>query len=660
MAVTRLEIRARNPYEGGEMFGETGAYERLDGTLHFSVRPDHPKNRGIVDLDKAPPRRAGAVYFRADFCLLQPANPARGNRRVIFDVLNRGRKTVLRQLNHAPPDATPTERIPPGDGFLFRRGYTLAWAGWQWDVIRSPALLGLEAPDAVEPAPGRPGETRPIPGQLLVRFQPNAPRRDYPLDDRDHTPYPAASTDNRDAILSVRDHPDGPATIIPHDRWRFARDRDGVPSPADTHIWAADGFAAGRVYEVVYRTRICPVVGAGLLAVRDTAAFLRHGEAPGNPCAGRLDHALAFGVSQSGRFLRHFLALGLNVDEEGRRVFDGLLPHVAGARQGEFNYRHAQPSVQYTPIFGHLPPHAYDAGPDGVTGVSGLLTRQRAVGGVPKVVATNSAAEYWRGDASLTHTDAAGERDVEPPAEVRIYHLASTQHSPGTLPLGDHNATDGTRGAHPFNAVDYVPLLRAALVNLDRWATEAVEPPPSAFPRLADGTATTVPEMLAAFPAIPGATFPDPARARVLRRLDLGPDAERGVGRYPVVEGERYPAYVAATDADGNEIGGLRMPDVAVPLATYAGWNPRHPSLGGPGQIVPMQGSTFPFPRTAADRERTGDPRRSIAERYRDRDDYLAQVRAAANDLAARGYLLAEDVPLALTLAGERWDAFAG
>lgn len=655
MAVTQLEIRARTPYEGGEAFGETGAYERLDGTVRFAVSPDDPANRAIVDLDKAPRDAAGRVHFSADFCLLQPAEPERGNRRLLVEVLNRGRKLLPQQINHAPPDAVPTERIPPGDGWLFRHGYTLVWVGWQWDVNRSPALMGLAPPDALEPAPGRPGETRPMQGRILVRFQPNAPCRDALLADRDHAPYPTADIHDPDAALTVREWPDGPATIIPRDQWRFARDHDGEPIAADTHVRLAGGFAAGRVYEVAYRTRICPVVGTGLLAVRDTASFLRQGNAPDNPCAGRLDHALALGVSQSGRFLRHFLHLGLNADEAGRRVFDGVLPHVAGAWRGEFNHRYAQPSVMNTPNPGHLPPFAYDPVGDAP---DGLLTRQGAVGGLPVVVATNTAAEYWRGDASLAHTDPAGERDAEPPPEVRVYLFAAAQHGPGRLPLGNVNPNDGSRGAHPFNALDYVPLLRAALVNLDGWATRGIAPPPSTFPRLADGTAIPASDALAAYRALPGATLPDPALLQTTRRLDFGPDIERGVGRYPPVQGEPYRASVSAVDGDGVETGGVRMPDVAVPVATYTGWNPRHPATGGPGQIVPMQGSTFPFPRTAADRERTGDPRRGITERYRDRNDYLAQVRVAAENLVATRYLLAEDVPLALAIAAERYDAF--
>jgi hypothetical protein len=655
MALVQLEILSRRPYHGGAEFGETGAYERIDAVAHFSVAPLDPANREIVDLDKAARDANGRVSFLADLCLLQPLDAARGSGRLLFEAVNRGRKLAPSMFHRAAPSAEATDRVPPADGLLYRRGWSLAWCGWQWDAIRGPGLLGLEAPQALE-------QGRPIEGQTMATIQVNERCRDHLLADRVHIPYLAADTADPNAVLSVREWGDGPASVIPRGRWRFARDENGSPVEDNSRVWLEDGFEPGLVYELTYRTAVCPIQGAGLLALRDTAAFLKYGsDAEGNPAAGRSRYAYAFGASQTGRVWRHFLSLGLNLDEQGRQVFDGVLAHIAGARQGEFNQRYPQPSRSHTPGFGHMMPFAFDAQTDPLTGErAGLLDQQRARGGVPRIIATNSAAEYWRGDASLLHTDLAGTADMEPPAEARVYSIAGAQHGPGRLPLNNVNPLDGAHGVHRFNVVDYTPALRAALLNLDRWVVDGVEPPPSRFPRLADGTAAPRADVLEQVGKIPGATRPDPERLRTLCRVDLGPDAAQGIGRYPAKLGEPYPIFASAVDADGNEVAGVRLPDISVPLATYTGWNPRDPAVGGSGQILDMLGSTLPFAATEQERRATNDPRPSIEERYLDRQTYLARVEEAARALAESGYVLAEDVEILVQLADERYRAFSG
>jgi hypothetical protein len=624
MAVSKLVITRRDPYAEGHSFGASGPYERIDGTIGFAVAPAVAANAGIVDLAHAARDAAGLVRFEADFSLLQPGDPARGGRRLLFEVVNRGRRLAPRHLNAAPPEPVPTAAIDPGDGLLLREGWTLAWCGWQWDIAPSDVLLGLRAPEAVAPT----GDA--LSGQTSFRFQPNRRAAYQPLTEPGQLPLTAADPHDPDAMLAVADSARGPWHPIPRERWGFASAGPTGPRPDPASLWLHDAFVPGMVYEVVYRTDRSPVVGAGLLAVRDTVAFLRHGDAAaGNPCAGRLDHTFGFGVSQSGRFLRHFLHLGLNLDEAGRQVFDGVLTHVAGGLRGQFNNRHGQPGVMNTPGFNHLPPHAdaADAGP------AGVFARQRAVGGMPRVIATNTAAEYWRGDAALIHLDPVAARDLTLPKDTRAYLLAGAQHSPGLAMLFRENPLDGLRAAHPFNLLDYTPLLRAALRNLAEWVIAGVATPPSALPRIADGTAVPATEALRPFAAIPGATVPDPTLLPAPRPLDLGPDMTRGIGYYPAVEGEPSPLYVAAVNADGNEGEGVLLPDLAVPIGTHSGWNPRDPQIGGVGQLVPLQGSSLPFARTATERAACADPRPALAERYRDRADYLARVRDAAETL---------------------------
>jgi hypothetical protein len=384
-----------------------------------------------------------------------------------------------------------------------RHGYTVAWVGWQPDVPRRDGMMALSVPAAAE-------GPRPISGPVRCEFRPNGPVDVLPLADRYHIPHPVARLDDPDAELTVREHAGAPAVVIPRRTWRFARRAGADIVPDHGHVHLETGFEPGKIYDCYYRAERPPLVGLGFTAVRDSGAFLRFADAAsGNPCAGSLDRAYVFGVSQSGRFLRHLLHLGLDEDEHGRSVFDGVIPHVAGARRGEFNCRFGQPSLNATESLGSLFPFADLPDTDPVTGQrAGLLDRVFARASRPKIIAVNTSAEYWRGDASLTHIDVTGSRDVEPAPDVRAYLFAGTQHMPGTVPPPSEDANTGSRGLHVFNAVDYAPLLRAVLVNLDRWVTEGVEPPASALPRLGDGSAVPAEATAPVFRACPACGFP--------------------------------------------------------------------------------------------------------------------------------------------------------
>jgi len=648
MAVTGLDITTRETVLAGRAFGSAGAYEKIAGIIHFAVDPSHGLHRAITDLALAQRRPDGRVEFWADFYLLQPADPARSNRRVLLDIPNRGRKVALGTFNSAVRVPDPSAPEDFGNGFLMRHGWTVAWCGWQPDVPRQDGLMALGAPVAK-------GAT----GRLRCEWRPNARVDVLPLADRYHIPHPAADLYDPEAALTVREHAGAPAVAVPRSAWRFRR-REGwsfVPDPS--HINLAGGFEPGKIYDLVYRSQDPPVVGLGLLAVRDTAAFLRGGLAQdGNPCAGRIERAYGFGVSQSGRFLRHFLYLGLNEDEAGRQVFDAVIPHVAGARRGEFNMRFGQPSLNAKESVGSVFPFTDDDQADPVTGQrDSLLGRLRERRTTPRIFTINTSAEYWRGDASLIHTDVEGHADVAPPADVRIYLFAGTQHTPGALPPPAADPNTGGRGLHPFNVVDYAPLLRAALVNLDRWTTDGVEPPASVFPRLADRTAAAAESISAVFGAIPEMRFPD--RIERPMHLDFGASFEQGiVSELPPKVGAPFATFVSAVDADGNEVAGIRPVELLAPLGTFTGWNPRHPSQGAPGDLMSMMGSTLPFARTAAERAASCDPRPSIAERYPSRADYLRCVREAAEALVAARHALAEDVEAMVERAAQQWDLF--
>jgi Alpha/beta hydrolase domain len=647
MGVVALEIVRREPVLAGAPFGEVGPYEKLVGVIRFAVDPALPAHRAIADIDRAPRNAGGLVESWADFYLLRPVNG--GSRRLLLDVPNRGRKMALALFNSVPRSNDPTAPEDFGNGFLMRHGWTVAWVGWQPDVPREDGMMALTVPRVAG-----------VTGRVRCEFHPNAPAASLPLADRYHIPHPVARPDDPAAELTVREHGGAPAVAVNRRAWRFARAVGGDVVADTSHVWLAGGFEPGKIYDCYYEAQDPPVVGLGFTAVRDTAGFLKFASAEnGNPCAGRLDRSHVFGISQSGRFLRHLLYLGLDEDELGRPVFDGAIPHVAGARRGEFNLRFGQPSLNALHGVGNLFPFTDAEQEDPETGRRGaLLGRLLERGRAPKVFAINTAAEYWRGDASLVHTDVAGKADIAAPANVRVYLHAGAQHTPGSIPPVAVDPNTGARGRHLFGVVDYSPLLRAALVNLDRWVGEGTDPPASAVPRIDQGTAVAAETLRRTFEAIPGVRFAE----RIARpvRLDFGAEVEGGVGSLPPKVGAPYATFVPGLDADGNDAAGVRPWELRVPLATCAGWNPRHPDQGAPGDLMSMMGSTLRFPRTAAERARSGDPRLSLEERYRGRQDYLDRVRQAADAMVGERHLLREDVDAVVARAGDLWDFIQG
>ena len=623
--VTQLDVQTRTTVLDSQPFGASGAYEKIAGTMRFAVDPTHPLHQRVTDMTLAPRNADGKVEFAGDFYLLKPVDMKKGNGRLLLDVPNRGRKVAIEMFNSTPRVPDPTTAKDFGNGFLMRQGYSVAWVGWQIDVPRQDGLMVLDAPRV----PG-------VSGYVRCRLRPNEPADVLPLADRYHIPNPSIDLDDPDASVTVREHGGAAPVILPREGWRF---NDAG------HVAMKGGFRPGVIYDVVYRSSNPLLVGASFLAVRDTAAFLRWGSAAqGNPCTDGLERAYLFGVSQSGRFLREMLYLGLEEDEQGRMVFDAVWPHVAGGRRGEFNLRFGQPSLNSQGTVGSLPPFNDE----------GVFAKLRARESQPKIFATNTSAEYWRGDASLIHTNDSGTQDAEPAEFVRSYLFAGTQHTPGAIPPPPTDANTGARGTHVFNIVDYAPLLRGALVNLDRWVSKNVAPPASAFPRLANGTAVQPESLGAFFKQCPGVTFP----GRVVRpaAMDFGPDIARGIAAYPPKAGAQFKSYVSSIDTDGNEVAGIVPVETAAPLATFTGWNPRHPDQGAADDLMQMRGSTLVFARTRTDREKNGDPRLSIAERYNSRAAYLDAVRAAAQKLIAARFMLADDMDAILARAELRWD----
>ena len=655
MPLTHLEVTSDAPYADGQSFGDTGPYRELQGVAHFAVDPNVRANSTITDIGLAPTDSEGRVRFSSHFALMMPADPGRGNRRLFFDVCNRGNRTVFNNFNSAGPAEDPAAPLAPGNGFLLRHGYTVVWCGWQADVPPSPGLIGMQAPHAM-------GPDGPITGRIMNWFQVDEPTTTHMLSDREHLPHPAADPDEPSSALYVRDHPNGPMAQVERSAWSFV----SIDGGEDTaHVRMDSGFEPGRIYQLVYTSALSRIVGLGFAAVRDSVSFLKYeNAAAGNPAAGTLDYAYAFGRSQSGRFLRELLHAGVNEDEAGRMALDGVIAHVAGAMRGEFNLRFGQPSKDICFVMPELFPFTDTPQVDPVTGRSGsLLARLEESSKAPRTMFINTSAEYWRGDAALIHTDLETMADAREHEYVRRYHFAGTQHGSGTFPPEEMRPADNVRGQVPCNAVDYNPLLRAALVNLDCWVAAGEPAPPSRHPSLDDGTAIESHTLRERFEALPGAVFP-PKPTRAIR-LDYGPDQALGrTTKLPPGEGETYPALVSDVDVDGNEVGGIRLPDVSVPLATNTGWNLRHPDIGNPHLVIGITGGlmgwTLPFAATREERESRGDPRPSIEERYASEDDYAARVAEAGDALVTEGYLLAEDVAEVVESARARYRYWTG
>lgn len=648
--VVRVEVTRRVDVLGGRAFGTAGPYEWIEGRMLFAFDPANRYNARIVDLGLAPRNAAGKVEAWADFAVLKPRQP-RPDGVALVEVSNRGLKLMLQFLDYGTGALRPTSEADFGDGLLMRLGLTVIWVGWQHDVPLNPDLLRLHAPVAVGP-----GGTS-LTGLLRADWVVVRPDRSLSIAHANHVAYPA-DTASPDNVLTVRDGRYAPRRVVPKAAWRFARVEGDRVVPDPARVYLESGFEPGRIYELVYRGRDPKVAGLGLAAIRDVISYARYDQASLFP----VRHGIVYGISQSGRFLRHFLYQGFNTDEAGRPAYDGVMVHVAGAGRGSFNHRFAQASRdahRYDTFFypTDLFPFSGASQTDPVTGATdGLFAHQYDPAHLPRVFQTNSGYEYWGRAASLIHTTVDGTADVAPHPSERIYHLAGSQHAPGPFPPPETARHPGSR-AWRGNPVDYVAPMRALLVAMIQWVRDGTEPPASAYPSIAGGG--LVPLDRYEFPAIPDLLEP-----RVVHqpdRVDFGPDWSRGlVTLEPPRLGPPFPVLVPRNDSLGNEVGGVRTVELEAPLATFPPWNLRVGMPGDTTELTRILGSYLPLPRTEAERRAARDPRPAIATLYVGREEYLARARAAARSLVASRFLLPDDVERVVGRAAAHWDWIHG
>lgn len=612
--IIKFDVLSTQDFAQNTEFGAAGSFVWIHARAYGELDPADPGNAVIAGLDQAPRTAAGTVLYDTDVEILRPADPTKASGVLLFDVPNRGNKYALSWLDDSPGAGLmnqPRSLADAGNAFTFTRGDTLVWAGWQPEV-HGPGLMGIRVPVAMEHG---------APAIRTIRFEVEAGTRGPDQVVRAPLPYPAATTDG--ATLTVRTKGTDPEQPLPAGTWEI---RDGAVAllPPGT------AFTPRRIYELRYQAAAPAIGGIGFAAVRDVVAYLR--QQPGQ--AGPVHHSLAFGVSLSGRFLRNFIELGMNRAEDGARVFDGVLAHIAGAGKVFSNFLFAMPGRTATMHEDRFYPEnwfpfASFASTDPMTGQTAALLRHDSD---PLVIQTNTSTEYWQKGASLIHTDPQDGTDRGQPPGERVFLVAGTQH-------GGHfgsttSAGPCVTGRNPHSAG---PALRALLVALEEWAVHGTLPPDSLVPRRSDRTGVAPADIR--MPNMPGITWNEAANP-------IGPPVD---WVYPPQDTARtYPTLVSAVDADGNEVAGLRLPEISVPLGTYTGTNLYKDA---PGELCDRDGSYVPFAKDAAARAALADPRPSLAERYGTRERYVAQVRDAADALVARRLMLPMDADAAVQAA---------
>ena len=606
-------VDIQSPAFEGRTFGEVGTYDKITARVGLAVAPDDPHNAGIVDINIAPTNAAGEVEFATEVHILRPTDPTMGNARLFYDVLNRGRKLGLILLNDAPASNDLAGPDAAGNGFLMRQGYTIVWSGWQPDVVSADHLIGLQVP-VLESVTGQSREE-------AVFDKPDNPATLK-------LAYPAAELDPAKATLTVRQREADERQTPEGLSFRYL-------SPTEVEITRPEGLDDGAVYELIYPATDPTVNGLAFASTRDVVSFLRYAEQDeagrANPLAdAEIEHALALGISQSGRFLRDLLYQGFNEDEAGRAVFDGVMPHIAGSRKTFVNYRFSQPGRYSRQHEDHLYPgdqfpFSYAVTTDPVSGhTDGILAACQEAGNCPKVIHTDTGTEVWQGRAALVVLDGQG-NPVPQPDDVRAFLMAGAPHFNPADAKPDVAATC----AYTTNPLHVGPAMRALVVALDAWVSEGTAPPASRYPSEWQ-PATEAPDALA---HVPGFTWTGVINGLAV----IDPEA------LPPQPGKTYQVPVPRVDETGHELGALRLPAIEAPLATYLGWNIRKEGFA-PGELCSLTGSMLPLAKTKAEREASGDLRPSLEERYASKEDYLAKVQAAAEALVADRLMLEEDV----------------
>jgi len=640
--ITQITILTRGTAFGGYSFPVVGQYEFITGVATGEVNPSNPQNAVITDIQLALRNANGNVVYQHNFYILKPLDLAHGNHKMMYEPPNRGNKTY-QTLNNTPSGtsdpAALTDPAVLADSFLWSRGYTTVWSGWENNL---GPLSGLVATASLPVAFGPGNSTLTGPGYEYIVTG----AATFTL------AYPAASASQGapNAVLTHRVHLDDTPQVVPTSGWAYA-------DATNTAIKLTTGnFVANDIYEFSYIAKNPTVNGLGLAAIRDFNSFLRYAakddSGTPNPLAGDVERIYTETSSQPARTLNDFTHLGFNEDEHHRKVFDGMMQWIGAGDGLNMNYRWSQTkrterNRQEQLYLEGLYPFANVPTFDPISNTSDWRYKGcEHTHTCPLAVEFYSANEYWVKAGSLMSTDPTGRYDLADHPLTRLYLLSSKQHG------GAGDPTSKGLCQQFLNPLDSAPVQRALWIDLDEWSTRGISPPDSQVPKLRDGTLVPpLPQSRVGFPSIPGVTYTGLKTTRY--RFNYGPDFYKTfipTINPPVMtppyednpaNGPIYPSYVPKTDSDGNDIAGIRLPELTVPLATYTGWGLRSGVWANDG--CESSGQYIPFKATKADRIAAGDPRPAVEERYHSYTQYRNKVVEAVDRLVRRRFMICDD-----------------
>ncbi len=637
--VTHLDIQSKTLYKDGQKFGDIGTYEQLKGKVYFEIDPLADNNQMVVDVQLAKRLDNGMVAFSADITLLIPSDRSKINGSLIYEFNNRG--GMLLPYVDAETNA------------LFSRGFVFVSTGWIGELLPNPNKLRLYAPIAYE---GKNEITSKIRTELIGQKG----KQRLNVNGGGHGAYEPTGKGHKTATLTKRMRESDPRAVIDptqfylESSWTdYTCERDGLPR---VELVMEDSFDANYIYELIYEAKNPIVQGLGFTGIRDVISFLRYEKVEQNPLLDYNDdlfinRTISFGISQSGRALRMFIYEGFNADEQGRQVFDGAMPMVAGAGMGFFNHRFASPTRFSTQRESHLFPadvfpFTYGESKDLFSGkTDAILSRAIAKKVVPKIMHLQSSAEYWHRCSALMHIDLTNQKDAVIPEMVRIYSIVG-QHGAGNGIPSDKKA-----GSIALNHTNYAPFVRSLMVALDDWVSSNKTPPPSVYPSFKNNTLVNWTKDATNWKSIHHIDYPEVIQQAYTAEFGDNFDTNKHITQHPPIIKEIYPIYVAKLDSDNNEMDMLKVPAVSVPTGTYTGWNLRTKAMGSTGDLLRLTGGYIPFAKTKKKRLANGDSRLSIKERYSNFSTYLTAYTKAANELVQSGYLLEEEVQGILDLA---------